>query len=103
MNTIYVVLPAYNEELSIDNLFKSLQKKLEAMPFKYKVLVCEDGSTDKTADKLKYYASHLPLEILSHKYNRGLGETMRDLFERAAEIRDQLITLQSRAQKSRQK
>jgi dolichol-phosphate mannosyltransferase len=28
----------------------------------------------------------MPLEVINHKMNRGLGETCRDLFERAAEI-----------------
>jgi dolichol-phosphate mannosyltransferase len=28
----------------------------------------------------------MPIEVIDHKINRGLGETARDLFERAAEI-----------------
>ena len=35
---------------------------------------------------LKKYSEILPIEIIEHKINRGLGETSRDLFERAAEI-----------------
>ncbi len=35
---------------------------------------------------LNDYASKMPIEIIQHKINRGLGESSRDLFERAAEI-----------------
>jgi dolichol-phosphate mannosyltransferase len=50
------------------------------------VLVCDDGSRDGTGRQLEELARTMPLEILRHKINRGLGETSRDLFERAAEL-----------------
>jgi dolichol-phosphate mannosyltransferase len=50
------------------------------------VLVCNDGSRDRTGYLLERAARDLPLEVITHKYNRGLGESSRDLFERAAEI-----------------
>lgn len=83
---IYVVLPAYNEEHSIDSFFTAIHNKLESMDHKYKIIVCDDGSTDRTKEKLEYYSQMMPMEIISHRFNRGLGETTRDLFERVAEI-----------------
>jgi dolichol-phosphate mannosyltransferase len=34
------------------------------------------------------YAKSLPITIITHKINRGLGETSRDLFEKVAEVSD---------------
>jgi dolichol-phosphate mannosyltransferase len=52
----------------------------------YRILVCNDGSSDGTAALLARYSRELPLETIHHRINRGLGETARDLFERAAEL-----------------
>ena len=83
---ILVLLPAYNEEESLPRLIPKLQATLTEMGEKYRILVCNDGSKDRTQVLLEKYASSIPLEIIHHKINRGLGEAMRDLFERAAEI-----------------
>jgi dolichol-phosphate mannosyltransferase len=83
---ILVILPAYNEEYSLPRLMPKLKTTLDAMGETYKVLVCNDGSSDKTQELLEKYAKEMPLEIILHKINRGLGESSRDLFERAAEI-----------------
>lgn len=83
---IYILLPAYNEEHSIDNFFNSIYNELKSADCGYKVLVCNDGSVDKTAEKIKLHSHKMPIEVISHKYNRGLGETIRDLFERVAEV-----------------
>lgn len=83
---IYIILPAYNEEHSIDSFFTAIHSKLESMDHKYKIIVCDDGNIDRTKEKLEYYSQMMPMEIISHRFNRGLGETTRDLFERAAEI-----------------
>jgi len=83
---ILVLLPAYNEEESLPRLIPKLQTTLTEMGEKYKILVCNDGSKDRTQALLEKFAASIPLEIIQHKINRGLGETIRDLIERAAEI-----------------
>lgn len=84
---IYILLPAYNEEVSlefllpkIDSFFKSEIKK------EYHIIVCNDGSSDGTLKELKKFKKNLPMTIIDHKMNRGLGETARSLFEKAAEM-----------------
>ena len=37
----------------------------------------------------------MPITIINHKLNRGLGETARDLFEKAAEMRDTIAQLEA--------
>lgn len=83
---IVVLLPAYNEQESIPTLMPKLKNALDAMGEDYRVIVCNDGSRDDTVRLLEEYAKQMPLEEIRHKINRGLGETSRDLFERAAEI-----------------
>lgn len=83
---ILVLLPAYNEELSLPTLLPKIASALSGIAEGYRIVVCNDGSKDRTGELLTRFAGELPLEVIEHKINRGLGETVRDLFERAAEI-----------------
>jgi len=84
---IYILFPAYNEEKSIDFLIPKIRKTMEkAEPGNYHIIICNDGSKDKTLEKIQYYQKKMPVTLINHKLNRGLGETARDLFEKAAEM-----------------
>jgi dolichol-phosphate mannosyltransferase len=83
---IVILLPAFNEEESLPRLIPKLKSTLESFGEGYKIIVCNDGSRDNTQRHLEAFSSALPLEVIQHKINRGLGEAMRDLFERAAEV-----------------
>ena len=83
---IIVLLPAYNEEKSFPPLLEKLEKTLIQTGEEFKLLICNDGSTDRTAEMLLEYSKKLPVEVIEHSINRGLGESSRDLFERAVEI-----------------
>jgi len=83
---IYVLLPAYNEEKSFSQLIPKISKHLIDEGFDFLIITCNDGSTDGSSEILEKLKQSYPLEILTHKINRGLGETSRDLFERAAEL-----------------
>ena len=53
---IYILLPAYNEEKSIDQLFPKIDRVLKGeMNADYHIIVCNDGSSDNTGRKLKEY------------------------------------------------
>lgn len=83
---IFILLPAYNEEGSLFSLLTKIHNVFTSLRKEYYLIVCDDGSQDKTGEMLKEYAKTMPIEILTHKINRGLGETSRDLFERVAEL-----------------
>ena len=85
LNMIVILLPAYNEEESLPRLMPKIKETLEKMYEEYLVLVCNDGSHDKTQSMLESHAQDMPLEIIQHKINRGLVSS-RDLFERASEL-----------------
>jgi len=83
---LYILLPAYNEEKSFESLIPSIGDYLREAGLDYKIIVCNDGSDDGSAGVLDQLRHAYPIEVLTHKINRGLGETSRDLFERAAEL-----------------
>ena len=45
---IYILLPAYNEEKSIPNLLENLDQVLRDFGQLYQIVVCNDGSQDRT-------------------------------------------------------
>jgi len=79
---IWVVLPAYNEQDSLPKLLPKIAGTLQGKP--YRMVVVNDGSCDSTAAVLEGFKNTLPLDVVPHVINRGLGETERDGFEYAA-------------------
>jgi len=83
---IFILLPCYNEEKSLPPLLEKivlLQKKIEN---NVHIVAVNDGSRDRTGDVLKEWSVKIPMTIVTHKLNRGLGETARDGIETAAEL-----------------
>lgn len=85
MTQVFVLLPAYNEEASIEPLLRNLADAAQSLSAKVRIIVCDDGSLDRTAEMLTRAAQTMSIYIITHKINRGLGETIRDLLEYAAE------------------
>ena len=83
---IVILLPAYNEAAALPRLIPKLSDAALAFGAELQILVCNDGSTDETAQELVRLADDHPIEVITHQYNRGLGESVRDLVERAVEI-----------------
>jgi len=76
---LWVMLPAYNEQTDLPRLLEKLEKSLDGKD--YRLVVINDGSTDRTAHILENYGDKLNLHVVEHPINRGLGETERDGFE----------------------
>ena len=71
---IYILLPAYNEEISIAPLFDKLNLFFrETLNKKYQIIICDDGSTDNTVQEINKYKDKYPVELIRHKINRGTG------------------------------
>ncbi len=81
---IYILIPAYNEEASLAELLEVVHNEAKKQSWDYKIIACDDGSSDKTQAILKKSQKKYALDIITHKINRGLGETARDLFEKVA-------------------
>ena len=82
-------MPAYNEENSIFDLIRKIE------PFVDKIIVCDDGSTDKTEQKARDAGAH----VIRHKQNLGKGGAMKSLFNYAKNIdADIILTIDSDGQ-----
>ncbi len=73
---IFVVLPAYNEAEGIGRLLDRLEKVALERSLALTVIVVDDGSSDGTADHAKGGAA-LPVRVIRHPVNRGLGEAIK--------------------------
>jgi dolichol-phosphate mannosyltransferase len=78
---IWIVLPAFNEEASLPKLLPALDATLRRHGESYRMVVVDDGSRDDTPEILREHAGRMPLDVITHPINRGLGETERDGFE----------------------
>lgn len=84
---VFILLPAFNEERSLNALLPKIHSYFtNNLKLAYHIVVCDDGSKDKTQEILQQESARFPMTILRHKINRGLGETIRDLFEAVAEM-----------------
>ena len=71
-----VGIPAFNEEKTIARVV------LEAQKYADKVVVCDDGSSDMTAE----IAERLGADVARHERNLGYGAAIQSLFRRAREL-----------------
>ena len=72
---IVACIPAYNEEKNIAKVI------VKAMNYVDRVLVCDDGSTDMTAE----IAKRLGAIVIRHERNLGYGAALASLFRKARE------------------
>ena len=88
---IYIVLPAYNEAENLPYLLEALETvsaNLEESGYVRHYVVVDDGSDDPTPNILKKYQAELPMDMIRHGSNEGLGPTLRDGLFRAVELAD---------------
>ena len=69
-----IIMPAYNEEESLNNYLPKVINFCEEKNFK--LIVINDGSIDKTKEVLKRYKSN-SFNFLSHKVNQGYGAAIK--------------------------
>lgn len=73
---ICFMVPCYNEETNIVPTLETIVELSVARKLNYEILVMDDGSTDKTKEKVEQYAKDhplIPLRLHSNARNRGLG------------------------------
>lgn len=74
MNKITVVIPAYNSEKTLGDVYKKIPKDLVD-----EIIVVDDGSKDKTVE----VARELGLKPIFHKKNLGYGANQKTLYTHA--------------------
>jgi dolichol-phosphate mannosyltransferase len=91
---IHILLAAFNEEAALGAVLENIARALADGEFR--IWVVDDGSSDRTAAVARDGAAHLPLVLLSHARNQGLGAALRTgLSEIAPRLGDDdvLVTL----------
>lgn len=84
---ITVLLPAYNEEKSLPQLLDRIAAYGRANPAEpYQVIVVNDGSSDATAAIATEYATRMPVHLINHDGNKGLGTAMKTGLSAAARM-----------------
>jgi dolichol-phosphate mannosyltransferase len=71
-------MAAYNEENNLPAIFEDIKK--QNWNFKYTVLLVNDGSTDNTRNIASEYSKQLPVTIIDHERNKGLGSALKTGF-----------------------
>src|ERR1041385_3016876 len=73
-----VIVPVHNEEKSVEASLIELAQLLAQQPGSYRLIVCEDGSTDKTLLRVKQLSERLPILIVTGPARKGHGRAVLD-------------------------
>jgi dolichol-phosphate mannosyltransferase len=84
---LYILLPAFNEERDIRPLLERICGAMQQLNVpNYKVFVVNDGSTDGTVREVLAMQATMPVELLNHDMNKGLGQAMLTGLRHAAAL-----------------
>jgi glycosyltransferase involved in cell wall biosynthesis len=73
-----IVMPAYNEEANVSGAIRSVAAAAEPLFEELEILVVDDGSRDRTAERVGEAASvDARVRLLQHPDNRGYGAAVR--------------------------
>lgn len=81
---VWIMLPAYNEEESLPPLLDGIAAAMADAMQPYTVVLVDDGSRDRTLAVAEEHARRMPIEIVRHPVNLGLGAALRDGLTHAA-------------------
>lgn len=70
---IRIVVLAYNEAAGIGSLLIELDEALRRRGWPYQFVIVNDGSTDGTVEAVRALLRRLPITLLNHERNLGVG------------------------------
>lgn len=83
--SVSVCFPAYNEEATIGEVLEEAHKLLSESKLDYEIIVCNDGSADRTGTIIKELANRMPrLRVIEHPRNLGIRATFERLYAEAS-------------------
>lgn len=94
---ISIVMPAFNEEANIEKTVTACLEALKVIKSDGEVVVTNDGSSDRTLERLKKLSQRFPnLKIVNHKENLGYGAALKSAI--LASEGDYVVTIDSDGQ-----
>jgi len=79
LSKLIVAIPAYNEELALPQVLKSVKKNLASMKRAF-ILVVDDGSRDRTAEVAIESGADI---VVSHERNMGIAQAYKTAIKTA--------------------
>jgi len=74
---VSVVIPAFNEEESVEKCLRETVAALNELGCRYEVVLVDDGSEDGTVELARAAASRLPhVRVIGHEVNNGKGSAL---------------------------
>lgn len=93
INDLAIVLPAFNEEKDLPSLLARIRETLTGQDFRYQVIVVDDGSKDRTAEIAEAAAKEMPLRLVKHGVNKGLGMAIQTGLTEAMNVADAVLVM----------
>jgi dolichol-phosphate mannosyltransferase len=80
-----ILIPAYQEEATIDEILSRVAAiDTQRLGFEKEVIVCDDGSRDRTHERATAFAAREPrVRVVRHEVNQGKGAAIRTALEAA--------------------
>lgn len=78
LGTIDIVLPAHNEADTIEAVLIEFHEMTSRAGLEVRLVVCEDGSSDGTADVVRRLEARLPVRLLSSPERKGYSRAVVD-------------------------
>lgn len=78
---ITIGIPAYNEEKQLPKILPKLMKITDS------IIVCDDGSTDRTSTIAKKFGA----KVVKHEKNCGYGAAIKSIFKMASDISSDIL------------
>ncbi len=93
---IYFLMPAYNEETEIEFRLKTIADLMTQKGLLFEIWVVNDGSRDQTVPIVRALSKEIPVHLISHEVNQGVGVAFSRGLQELAKISkadDVIITL----------
>jgi len=81
--TVTIGIPAHNEEKNIALLLRDLLSQNQSRFSLDRIIIINDGSTDKTSQEVKNAADFSLINLIEHEKRLGIARTANELFEKS--------------------